>query len=119
MESPRRIGFYSRWLIPCAHGRPLFARIVRRKFGDRNRCHKMFLVTFSLEQEILWWGETVRVVETVSSPAATAARSLDRAHSYVSRIEKGDPRLDVPEFIQWCESLGTGPVDVIRRIVRR
>jgi hypothetical protein len=101
MESPRRIGFYSRWLIPCAHGRPLFARIVRRKFGDRNRCHKMFLVTFSLEQEILWWGETVRVVETVSSPAAT------------------DPRLDVPEFIQWCESLGTGPVDVIRRIVRR
>jgi len=27
------------------------------------------------------------------------ARRLDRAHSYVSRIEKGDRRLDVPEFI--------------------
>jgi transcriptional regulator with XRE-family HTH domain len=47
------------------------------------------------------------------------ARRLDRAHSYVSRVEKGDRRLDVPEFIQWCEVLSMDPVEVIRRIVRR
>jgi len=47
------------------------------------------------------------------------ARRLDRAHSYVSRIEKGDRRLDLPEFIQWCEVLGADPVDVIQRIMRR
>jgi transcriptional regulator with XRE-family HTH domain len=47
------------------------------------------------------------------------ARRLDRAHSYVSRIEKGDRRLDVPEMIQWCEALGADPVDLMRRIVRR
>ena len=47
------------------------------------------------------------------------ARRLDRAHSYVSRIEKGDRRLDLPEFIQWCEVLGADPMDVLRRIVRR
>jgi transcriptional regulator with XRE-family HTH domain len=47
------------------------------------------------------------------------ARRLGRAHSYVSRIELGDRRLDVPEFIQWCEMLGTDPVDLMRRIVRR
>ncbi len=47
------------------------------------------------------------------------ARRLDRAHSYVSRIEKGDRRLDVPEFIQWCEVLGADPIDLMRRIVRR
>jgi transcriptional regulator with XRE-family HTH domain len=47
------------------------------------------------------------------------ARRLARAHSYVSRIEKGDRRLDVPEFIQWCEVLSTDPVEVMRRIVRR
>jgi transcriptional regulator with XRE-family HTH domain len=46
------------------------------------------------------------------------ARRLDRAHSYVSRIEKGDRRLDLPEFIQWCEALGADPIDVMRRIVR-
>jgi transcriptional regulator with XRE-family HTH domain len=47
------------------------------------------------------------------------ARRLDRAHSYVSRIEMGDRRLDVPEMIQWCEVLDADPVDVMRRIVRR
>jgi transcriptional regulator with XRE-family HTH domain len=47
------------------------------------------------------------------------ARRLARAHSYVSRIEKGDRRLDVPEFIQWCEVLNADPVDVMRRIARR
>ena len=47
------------------------------------------------------------------------ARRLDRAHSYVSRIEKGDRRLDVPEMIQWCEVLGADPVNVMKRIVRR
>jgi transcriptional regulator with XRE-family HTH domain len=47
------------------------------------------------------------------------ARRLARAHSYVSRIEKGDRRLDVPEFIQWCEVLNADPVDVMRRITRR
>jgi transcriptional regulator with XRE-family HTH domain len=47
------------------------------------------------------------------------ARRLDRAHSYVSRIEKGDRRLDVPEMIQWCEVLGVDPVEVMKRIMRR
>jgi transcriptional regulator with XRE-family HTH domain len=47
------------------------------------------------------------------------ARRLARAHSYVSRIEKGDRRLDLPEFIQWCEVLNADPVEVLRRIVRR
>lgn len=47
------------------------------------------------------------------------ARRLARAHSYVSRIEKGDRRLDVPEFIQWCEVLRADPVEVMQRIVRR
>ncbi len=47
------------------------------------------------------------------------ARRLGRAHSYVSRIELGDRRIDVPEFIQWCEMLSADPVDLMRQIVRR
>jgi transcriptional regulator with XRE-family HTH domain len=46
-------------------------------------------------------------------------RRLGRAHSYVSRIENGDRRLDVPEFIQWCEVLDADPVEAMKRIVRR
>jgi transcriptional regulator with XRE-family HTH domain len=47
------------------------------------------------------------------------ARRLDRAHSYVSRIENGDRRLDVPEMIQWCEVLDSDPVEVMKRMVHR
>jgi transcriptional regulator with XRE-family HTH domain len=47
------------------------------------------------------------------------ARRLQRAHSYVSRIEMGDRRLDVPEMIQWCEVLDSDPVDVMKRVMRR
>ena len=47
------------------------------------------------------------------------ARRLGRAHSYVSRIEMGDRRLDVPEFIEWCEVLSANPVALMRRIIRR
>jgi hypothetical protein len=44
---------------------------------------------------------------------------LDRAHSYVGRIETGDRRLDLPEFIEWCELLEADPVEVFQRIVKR
>jgi transcriptional regulator with XRE-family HTH domain len=46
------------------------------------------------------------------------ARRVGPAHSYVSRVELGDRRLDVPEFIQWCEVLGKDPVELMRRIIR-
>lgn len=46
------------------------------------------------------------------------ARRIGRAHSYVGRIETGARRLDLPEFIEWCEALGADPVKVQRRIAR-
>lgn len=47
------------------------------------------------------------------------ARRLKRAHSYVGRIEIGDRRLDVPEFIEWCELLGADPSQVFARLLRK
>jgi transcriptional regulator with XRE-family HTH domain len=47
------------------------------------------------------------------------ARRLQRAHSYVGRIEIGDRRLDVPEFIEWCELLGVDPREVFARVLRK
>jgi ribosome-binding protein aMBF1 (putative translation factor) len=47
------------------------------------------------------------------------ARRLSRAHSYVGRIETGVRRLDVPEFIEWCECLGADPLTVFKRVVRQ
>jgi transcriptional regulator with XRE-family HTH domain len=47
------------------------------------------------------------------------ARRLKRAHSYVGRIEIGDRRLDVPEFIEWCDLLGADPVEVFKQVLKR
>ena len=42
------------------------------------------------------------------SMRALAAR-MDRPHSFVQRVEEGDRRLDVVEYIWYCEALGINP----------
>lgn len=37
------------------------------------------------------------------------AERLDRPHSFVQRVEEGDRRLDVVEFVQYCQALGVDP----------
>jgi transcriptional regulator with XRE-family HTH domain len=61
----------------------------------------------------------VEIREAAGVTQRELARRLDRAHSYVSRIEKGDRRLDVPEFIEWCELLDADPIAAMRRIMGR
>jgi transcriptional regulator with XRE-family HTH domain len=61
----------------------------------------------------------VEIREKAGVSQRELARRLDRAHSYVGRIETGDRRLDLPEFIEWCELLGADPVEVFQRIVKR
>lgn len=38
------------------------------------------------------------------------ANRLDRPHSFVQRIEEGDRRLDVVEFVWYCQALGVDPL---------
>jgi transcriptional regulator with XRE-family HTH domain len=61
----------------------------------------------------------VEIREKAGVSQRELARRLDRAHSYVGRIETGDRRLDLPEFIEWCELLDADPVEVFQRIVKR
>lgn len=37
------------------------------------------------------------------------AQRLQRPHSYVQRVEEGDRRLDVVEFVWYCHALGIDP----------
>lgn len=60
----------------------------------------------------------VQVREEAGVSQRELARRLKRAHSYISRVELGDRRLDVPEFIEWCECLDADPLTVFRRIVK-
>jgi transcriptional regulator with XRE-family HTH domain len=61
----------------------------------------------------------VEIREKAGVSQRELARRLDRAHSYVGRIETGDRRLDLPEFIEWCELLEADPVEVLQRILKR
>ena len=46
------------------------------------------------------------------------AKKLKRAPSVVARIETGERRLDVIEFVGYCRALGAKPEKVIRGLVQ-
>ena len=45
------------------------------------------------------------------------ARKLDRAHSFVGKIESGERQLNVLEFCEYADALGADAVEVIRAVL--
>lgn len=43
---------------------------------------------------------------------------LGRPQSFVAKYEGGERRLDVPEFIEVSEALGTDPLDILKELCR-
>lgn len=37
-------------------------------------------------------------------------------HSFVQKVESGERRLDVVEYVWYCKALGISPIDGIRKI---
>jgi transcriptional regulator with XRE-family HTH domain len=46
------------------------------------------------------------------------AKRLDRAHSFVGKIESGEGRLNVLEFCEYADALGADAADIIRLVVK-
>ena len=44
------------------------------------------------------------------------ADQIQTAHSFIGKIEKQDRRMDVGEFILYCEAMGYDPIDVMKQI---
>lgn len=42
------------------------------------------------------------------------ARRLDRAHSFVGKIESGERQLNVLEFCEYADALGTDAAELLR-----
>lgn len=47
------------------------------------------------------------------------AEKLDVVHSIIGKIETGDRRLDIFEFIQYCEGLELNPVELMQDMIER
>lgn len=47
------------------------------------------------------------------------AERLGRPQSFVSKVERGERRLDVIEFCQVAEGLGRDPEELLREFVKR
>ncbi|CAN8139825.1 Helix-turn-helix domain-containing protein [uncultured Thiomicrorhabdus sp.] len=45
-----------------------------------------------------------------------AGKLLDKPHSFVAKIETGQRRLDVIEYVWYCEKLGFDPVEGLKII---
>ena len=50
---------------------------------------------------------------------ADVARRLGQHQSYVSKVEAGERRLDVVEFLQFADAIEADPLRIIRVIRRR
>ncbi|MDR0775953.1 MAG: helix-turn-helix transcriptional regulator [Azonexus sp.] len=44
---------------------------------------------------------------------------LDKPHSYVQKVEQGERRLDVVEFVWYCEALGINPLQGIKLLAAK
>lgn len=47
------------------------------------------------------------------------AERLDKPQSYVSKVEKGERRLDVIEFVRVCQAIGRSPSGVLDEVIER
>ena len=47
------------------------------------------------------------------------AKRLDRAHSFVGKIESGERQLNVLEFCEYTSLLGVDPAEILRAVLKK
>jgi transcriptional regulator with XRE-family HTH domain len=47
------------------------------------------------------------------------AESLGNTQTFISKVERGERRIDVVEFIEICEALGADPIAAFREYLQR
>ncbi len=60
-------------------------------------------------QTLTKWLKQVRESQQLSMRAL--AERMDKPHSYVQKVEQGERRLDVVEYVWYCRTLGINPKD--------
>jgi transcriptional regulator with XRE-family HTH domain len=57
--------------------------------------------------------------EEASLTQRELAKRLRLTHSLVHNSETAERRVDVMEFIDWCEACGKNPIEVLQQIIKR
>jgi len=67
------------------------------------------------QEKLLAWLKEQRLAQGLTM--RELADRLDCPHSFVGKVEQGERRLDVIEFIKYCEALKANPANVIKLIM--
>ncbi len=68
----------------------------------------------SENQRLIEWLRRLR--ETKGLTMRDLAERLGVPHSYIGKVEQAERRLDVVEFLAYCEALEISPIDGLRAI---
>jgi transcriptional regulator with XRE-family HTH domain len=69
-------------------------------------------------QALTKWLKQVRETHQLSMRAL--AERMDKPHSYIQKVEQGERRLDVVEYVWYCRTLGVNPqvgLDLIHQAI--
>ncbi|WON81154.1 helix-turn-helix transcriptional regulator [Acinetobacter sp. UGAL515B_02] len=58
-------------------------------------------------QALTQWLKQMRENQQLSMRAL--AERMDKPHSYIQKVEQGERRLDVVEYVWYCRTLGVSP----------
>jgi len=58
--------------------------------------------------------EMVRLRKDKKMTQTQLAQQLGRPQSYVGKVETRERKLDIIEFVDWCNAIGQSPSEVLR-----
>lgn len=58
------------------------------------------------------------MAKTMGLPQRELVKRLDRAHSFVGKLESGERQLKVLEFCEYADAPGSDAAEIIRAVVR-
>jgi transcriptional regulator with XRE-family HTH domain len=61
-------------------------------------------------------GSLVEIRQSAGITQAELARKLGRPQSYISKVESGDRRIDVVEYVQLMQAIGASPEPLIVKL---
>lgn len=71
-------------------------------------------------QALTQWLKQMRENQQLSMRAL--AERMDKPHSYIQKVEQGERRLDVVEYVWYCRTLGVSPqtgLDLIQQAIQQ